>query len=122
MFALLLKGPQLFHSACRFWHKPRIARHLHNIQRIDTAIAFHNRLEQIFHMKNADNIIRIFAVDRNAGMAAGNGLFDDLIRRFIGVDHLNIFTVDHDLFNRKLTNFEHAVNLIAGAVTHPAFL
>ena len=55
-------------------------------------------------------------------MAGGEHVADDLLERVVGIDHVEVAAVDHDLFHGQLAQFEDAQHLVARALGHSAFL
>ena len=68
---------------------------------------------EVLGVDDADDVLRLAAEDRDAGVRRVDRLLEDLGRRGLGVDHLDVAAVHHHLLDLALTEIEHAEQPVA---------
>jgi len=80
-----------------------------------------HRAQQFLGMQDTDHVLGLFAVKRQAGMRAFQDKAQNLHDRQVGVDHLDIRTVHHDLFDGAFAQVERAQDAVAMFLFDDAF-
>ncbi len=114
---LLQEGRQLIFQIGGVGDEPRLTRHGGDIDLVGITARPRHGGQQIAGVQDAGDVFGVFPIKRNTRVAVAQGLFDDLRRRQIGVYHVDLLAVDHDLANVEVCQVEHAAEHIA-VVTH----
>ncbi len=80
-----------------------------------------HRPQQVLGMNNADNVLGLVLVNRQACMRRGKALLKDYAGIVIGVQHFDLRTVKHDLFNGSVTQIKRAKDTVAMFFLNDAF-
>ena len=77
------------------------------------AVGGPDRAQQILGVQHADDVLRLVAPQRNAGVFGRQHLAHQLLRRQVGVDHHHLGAVDHDVGDLQLAQVEQAAEHVA---------
>ena len=77
--------------------------------------------QEVLGVDDAEDVFVAVAEDGQAGMGGGQRLRDDLFRRVVGVEHLDLAAVAHDFVHRAVGEVERAEQAVAGLFFHRAF-
>ena len=104
-----------------FWNIIRLA---HDIaQGFILGKAAAHILEQIFHIGDADDVIRVVVVDGDAGVPFLHRDFDDLLERIVDLHRKHLRAVRHDVANVHIVKFKNVVDhFLLGVFNHALFL
>ena len=75
---------------------------------------------EVLGVDDADDVLRLAAEDRDAGVRRVDRLLEDLGRRGVGVDHLDVAAVHHHLLDLPLVEVERAEEEVAVGLLHRA--
>ena len=99
--------------------------HVHDVdpgQRIGTVgVMGVDRAQQILGVDHADDVFRIVAVERQAGVRGFERLAQDVGGGLVGVDHLDPRAVEHHLLDRTVREVERAQDAVAVLLLDHAF-
>ena len=90
---------ELILSRCCLWNEPRVTHHLVYIEAGKIALMRNDGAQQILGVQDANNLFLISAVERQAGMRAGERLHHQLAGVSVSVQHIDVLAVDHHLFD-----------------------
>ena len=76
---------------------------------------------EVLGVDDADDVLRLAAEDRDAGVRRVDRLLEDLGRRGLGVDHLDVAAVHHHLLHLALAEVERPEEEVAVRPLHRAF-
>ncbi len=79
-----------------------------------------DRAQQILGVQHADDVFRLVAPQRNAGVFGGQHLAHQFVRRQVGIDHHHRGAVDHDVGDGEVAEAEDIVNVFGLAAFDPA--
>ncbi|MEJ1969845.1 MAG: hypothetical protein WDN03_14590 [Rhizomicrobium sp.] len=78
--------------------------------------------DDVLGVDHADDVLRLPAPYRHAGMAGIEHFLQHVLRRHGGVDRYHVLAVDHDVGDGELAQVEHARDHVAVLALHRAFL
>ena len=91
-----------------------LARQLDDVDALQLPVVGVQRAQQALGMQHADDVVRLVAPQRDAGVLAVQHLAHDLLRRQVGVDHGHVAPVDHDVGDRHLVEVQDRMQHRAG--------
>ena len=72
-----------------------------------------DRAQQILGVQHADDVFRLVAPQRNAGVFGRQHLAHQFFRRQVGVDHHHLGAMDHDVGDLQLAQIQQAAEHVA---------
>ena len=86
------------------------------------AVGGADRAQQILGVQHADDVFRLVAPQRDAGVFGRQHLAHQFVRRQVGVDHHHRGAVDHDVGDREIAEAEDIVDVFGLAAFDLAVL
>src|SRR5690606_11352711 len=77
--------------------------------------------DDVLHVQDSDDVLRVLAPERNSRMAAGEGGLDDLPGGKVRVQHLHRAAVNHDVRDIDHRQVQDAAQRAPVAAVHEAF-
>ena len=81
-----------------------------------------DRAQQILGVQHADDVFRLLAPQRNAGVFGRQHLAHQILRRQVGVDHHHLGAMNHDVGDLQLAQVEQAAEHVAVLLFDLAFV
>ena len=79
------------------------------------------RAQQIFHVQNADDVLRVAAPERQPRHRRGDDRIDNILGLIVGVERDHVGAVDHDVGDHQIAQIEHAAEHVTVERLHIAF-
>ena len=86
------------------------------------AVGGPDRPQQILGVQHADDVFRLVAPQRDAGVFGGQHLAHQFLRRQVGIDHHHLGAMDHDVGDCQIAEAEHIVDVLGLAAFDLAVL
>ncbi len=85
-----------------------------DVQLAGVAFAGPQRAQQLFGVQNADDVVGIAGIERQAGIGAFHNLGDDGLGLLVDVDHRHVAAVGHNLLDRHVREIQDRAQHVAG--------
>ncbi|MGY4423612.1 hypothetical protein ACVWY2_006061 [Bradyrhizobium sp. JR6.1] len=113
---------QLFGDRAHLRHEPGRQRDRRGIDRRHVAFIGPHRPQQILGVEHADDVLRLLAPQRDAGVFARQHLAHQFLGRQVGIDHGHLGAVDHHVGDLQFAEVQQPAEHVAVLLLDLAFV
>jgi hypothetical protein len=113
---------ELFRQRPHLRHEPGRRDDRPDVDLAHVAVGRANGPQQVLGVQDADDVLRLVAPQRNAGVFGRQHLAHDVLGRQVGVDQHHLGAMDHDVGDLKLAQIEQPAEHIAVELFDAAFM
>ena len=103
-------------------HEPWRQRDRHDVDLPHVTVGLVERAQQILGVQDADDVLGLFAPQRDARVFGLEHGIDDCLRRIVGIDCHHFGAVNHHIGDFEVAKAEHVLDVFGFALFHLAVL